>query len=404
MKTFLILAVLIVGALSNPITDTLNFNKLWFSDNNIRNQVKLTWTRANQNLDFHLSFPDYDAGIQNIVDVVFLRREKGGTTYITQFNPVRSVSGGKVHHKESVKIFDIDSKNGNYKDCERASSGPEQETQTCHGFLAYIHQIDSGNRDKRFKSGLDLAMARWEFRLQVVYNLKVSDDVNLKVKTKVEALPCKNCKCDDDCELDVKFQLDHKLCNSGDPNDCSRTDNVYTFADWAYFFFFLDVKTRKLTPHQIHATSEKDGVGAQIPLSYIEKVWHSKAGEILVQFPIAGPASEAGLKFDLKWTFRLESLARRFLEDATDRVLESPKAKVAVTDIKGIDASAPPKKLNLAEQINANNNAELQKVYNLCAAIIGVIALTCVCATVSNILPMFRKKSYADIPIEQAKA
>jgi len=409
MKTFIILAVILLGVNSNAILDGLNFNKYWFGENSIRNQVALSWTRTGANLDFHLQLPDYGNQISNIVDLVFLRKAPGQNTYITQFNPTRTISGGFIHHRESISISDFDAKDGNYKDCTRADvpGNDDQQSQVCEGFLAIIHKIDSGNgadRDKDFQSSLDLAMVRWKFQLEAIYNLVVSDQVDLKVKTKVEDLPCANCNCDDDCELDVNFKLDHQICGGPAKTDCPRSDNIYTFADQGYFYFFLDIKTRRLTPHQIHASSIKDSSGAPLPLSYIIGTHVDQPGELLISLPIAGPASEAGLKFNLKFTFRLESLARRFLEDANDRVLQKKtKAKVAVTNIKNIDASTPPKKLSLKEQINANNNAELKKVYNLCAAIIGVIALTCVCATIANIIPAFKKKSYAEIP-NQAKA
>jgi len=86
----------------------------------------------------------------------------------------------------------------------------------------------------------------------------------------------------------------------------------------------------------------------------------------------------------------------------SDRLLAGKDVPVTYADINGFKVSSPPTSATLPTAAigpaTSSANPDLDKIYNLCAAIIALVCLTCICATVSNIIPMFKKAEFTQVP------
>lgn len=407
MKYFLILALIVLANTQNlALEQTFKFNAFW---NNNQNSVSLSWTPSTvqnvQQLTFTLSFNKLPATIPDILPVVFLKSKKDSLSYISNFDASKSDGNTLTTFSEVVTVSDFDSTSGAYKDCERAPTTGRVgwESQTCYGFLAFIHKGDSGVRDTQFTSGEDKALIRYEFSLRVNYNLEVRTSVETKVKTRVFALPCSNCgDCQGECKLNVDFKLSYILCVDNNQANCdanNQHDLLYEFGEIGYILFDTDIKTRKLSLHQVWAYSPKDNSGTRLSNSYVNILNDNVDGQLFLSIPIAGPATEQGLEFSLKFILRLAPLSNRILENFNDRRnLANTPVDVTYTDIQGMNAGKVVSNPTTVTQESDSNNAEMQKIYNLCFAILAIIGLACLCSTASNIIPLFRKKQYSEVP------
>jgi len=408
-QIFLILGLFTLLARPGTIADTYNFDKNWRQPN--ENQIHISWVydQPAGNLQFQLDYPQVASAL-NVYQYVFLQTTSGAAGFISDFNPSTAVSSGRQVWTQTIALATFDDKNtgANTYACPRTPStigGKPYETQECFGILAFVHSSElaspSGRAD-HFQKSLNNALLRFQFNLRVRYDLTVEDTVELIVKTKITNLPCVGCSgaaCNDPCRLDVNFNIEHKLCRTDD-YACTQTHAVsYFYGDIAYIRFDLDVKTRTLTLHSIYATSAIDSTGAQLPASVLTKTQNNELGVFYLGIPIAGPADGAGRDFSLKFIFKLSTTVRRQLEDISDRVLEK-KAPVDVTyrDIDGFKTLDKDGK-----EFNTEiKEPELGKVYTFTLAMIGVISLTCLCLTISNLAPFFTKRKQ-EAPLEAVK-
>jgi len=426
--SFLILALFICSSKINgldvpgAVADTYAFYDHWFqSSAGGQSTVNLAWTYGSsaQEFSFRLLFRNYPATIKNIGDVVFLQGEYGAAAHIKAFKPTRSIAGGNVEYRQTIKQADLDQRGaGAPFDCSRSEYSAKDlfhDVQTCYGFLAFAHTSElkgdasEADRAHDYNTGLKFAIARWEFQLNVVYHLHTSAVVKTKIKTKVLELPCENCNCKQLCTLDVNFVLNHKLCQEASVHSCDNKPahgKTYTYGDVATIKFWLDIKTRNLVLHEIHGFNAEDTTGSLLDNALHTRITDNKLGYYYLKFPIAGPASDVGKKFSLKFTFRLTVHSARFLEDTNDRVLQTDTPSVAFTDVEGIRAMGSPdeKAAEALQKDKSTKYPQLNQIYSLVFAIIGVVGLTCICATVGSILPFFKKENYNQLDQQTAKA
>lgn len=409
-QIFLILSLITLFVRPGTIADTYNFDKNWRQPH--ENQFHISWAydQTTKNLNFQIDYPQVPAGL-NVEQRVFLQSTSGAAGYISHFNPIPSKSAGRQLWKQSIPLATFDDKNTgpNTYPCPRTPKtvgGKPFEIQECFGIVAFVHKSEFAtppSRNDDFQKSLNNALLRFQFNLKVNYDLTVEDTVELIVKTKITKLPCVGCTgtaCNDPCKLDVNFNIEHKLCRTDD-YACASTHAVsYFYGDIAYIRFDLDVKTRTLTLHSIFATSAIDATGVELPASVLTKTKNDDLGVFYLGIPIAGPADGAGRDFSLKFIFKLSTkVLRRQLEDISDRVLEK-KAPVDVTyrDIDGFKTLDKDGK-----EFNTEiKEPELGKVYTFTLAMIGVISLTCLCLTISNLAPFFVKRKQ-EAPLEAVK-
>lgn len=400
--TILSLSALQIISQEPIISDTFKFNAKWYSKAT-QNQVKLKWEINNRVLGLQVRFPDVAlaTGLDGkIRDFVWMKATKDATAYIPAFTPQRTTAGGYVQHDFTVSQEKYDTRS--IFPCERRPFAGQFDIQVCHGYLAFVHEKDVGDKAKDFAASEHLALAKYYFAVELKYNLRVQAEVEPLVKTKVTRIPCEDCGCASQCVLNANYELSYLLCKGGnkatqcDPN--SPRSGVYTYSDIAHILFTVTPNNRVLNIHSLYATSESDETGTDLPLKYLTKISNSK-GEFFCKIRMAGPASSAtnGRRFTLKFIFRLDQKAR-FLENSFfGRSLATKFPEVNNVEISGISVKGGVPREPKAQHAGSPSYPQIEKTYTLVCAIVAMIALTCVCATISNLVPALKKNKYETV-------
>jgi hypothetical protein len=76
-----------------------------------------------------------------------------------------------------------------------------------------------------------------------------------------------------------------------------------------------------------------------------------------------------------------------------DRVLQTSATPVTYADIQGFNTTPSTTTVNVGQ-----SSDDLTKIYNMCAAILAIAALTCVLALASGVHGLVKKDKYAGVP------
>ena len=212
------------------------------------------------------------------------------------------------------------------------------------------------------------------------------------IKTKISKLYCRT-----PCNISTAFKINSIICSNEKIESCLPRKSYkkkYTFGDKMYIKFTLHPPTNYFSLHSLVASSGIKNEAEYLPNRHF-KVSKIGLGVLYANIEMNGPSdsSTTGRKFDLTYTFKLDSSSgsRRVLELGKNRVLQQEKSSdldVSSNKIYGFEVN------NEKNNVNDENDGigkETEKLFFLCVVLVGILALISVCGIFSNIRALITK-------------
>ena len=322
-------------------------------------------------------------------------------------------------------MADFDRSSSIFQRCpiERVTKdGRDYDKYTCTGILTFTPKKYTHEGGVK-KLGYNLFSACRDFSDVIyIYLWKVlipldlnAAEIETATKTKFMNVYCQKCECPEECVISVQYKI-YATLHELNKWDEERASTMYTYQDRMYVKFEVDIKTRSVTLDKVHCGIDTSGPQWEVPSKYYckrEDYKENFASGSVVQsssrtdwklgwyhchMEVAGPASMEGLDFVCQWTFKLESNApTRMLERLDMRVLQTATSKEVVkatTPNTKVIGTGPEPRL-VAQQLREAVYPQVSSINGFIAAILALVAVTCLCATVSNVVPLLRKKEEA---------